>query len=40
MSTATGLSTLVSILITVINIVTRTINMKLIDYVGQDYGSE
>jgi len=38
--TATGLSTLVSILITVINIVTRSINMKLIDYVGQDYGSE
>lgn len=40
MRTATGLSTLVSILITVINIVTRTINIKLIDYVGQDYGSE
>jgi hypothetical protein len=31
---STGLSTAVSFLITVINVVIRTINMRLIDYVG------
>ena len=39
MNLATALSTSVSILISVINVVIRTINMKLIDYVGQDYTS-
>jgi hypothetical protein len=34
---ATALSTSVAILITAVNIIVRTINIKLIDYIGQDY---